>query len=157
MLTIPLIPAVLSMAIASPIVAPSLPEFAAGLPALMMQQDHTGSTVRVPRITVTTTTFILRDDRPPAPVVRPKFDDCVKIDRIEGFSVYRSNSIDLLLSDGKMLRVDLDNGCTALGVYSGFYVTPTKDQKLCAGRDTLRSRSGRLCQIKRFHKLVPAR
>lgn len=157
MLTSPLTSAALMLAMA----APSASAVPLGLmpdsPHLAIAQDRAGATVRVPRVTVTTSTFVLRRERPPVPIERPRFDNCIKIKKINGFSVHRTNAIDLLLSDGKMLRVDLDNGCTALGFYSGFYVTPTKDQRICAGRDTFRSRSGRVCQIKRFHTLVPAR
>ncbi|RYD88957.1 MAG: hypothetical protein EOP61_32600 [Sphingomonadales bacterium] len=119
---------------------------------LFQQQQHV--TVHVPRVTVTTT-FVMRSAS--VPVREKKADDCVKIDRIAGYSVNRSNSIDLLLNDGKLLRVNLGDDCPALGFYSGFYVKPTKDKKICAGRDAFRSRSGRSCSIQAFRSLVPAK
>ncbi len=119
----------------------------------LFQQQHI--TIHVPRMT-TTTTIIMRSPVP-VPMVEKKAEDCVKIERIAGYSVNRTNSIDLLLSDGKLLRVNLGDDCPALGFYSGFYVKPDKDKKICAGRDALRSRSGRACGIQNFRRLVPAR
>lgn len=119
----------------------------------LLQQQH--ATVHVPRVTVTTT--IIMRSTVPVPLKEKKADDCVKINRIAGYSVNRANSIDLLLSDGKLLRVNLGDDCPALGFYSGFYVKPTKDQKICAGRDAFRSRSGRSCAIQNFRSLVPAK
>ena len=56
-----------------------------------------------------------------------------------------------------MLRARLGNDCPALGFYSGFYVKANPDKKMCAKRDSIRSRSGRLCAIQSFTSLVPAR
>lgn len=120
---------------------------------LFQQQQHV--TIHVPRVTMTTT--IIMRSPVPVPLVEKKADDCVKLDRIAGYSVNRPNSIDLLLSDGKLLRVNLGDNCPALGFYSGFYMKPTKDRKLCAGRDALRSRSGRSCSVQNFRSLVPAK
>lgn len=116
-------------------------------------QQHV--TVHVPRVTVTTT-FVMRSAAPMR-MKEKKANDCVKIDKIAGYSVNRTDSIDLLLNDGKLLRVNLGDDCPALGFYSGFYVKPTKDQKICAGRDAFRSRSGRSCSIQAFRSLVPAK
>lgn len=120
---------------------------------LFQQQQHI--TVHVPRVTMTTT--IIMRSPVPVPMKEKKADDCVKIEKISGYSVNRPDSIDLLLNDGKLLRVRLDNNCPALGFYSGFYVKPTGDKKICAGRDSFRSRSGRSCNIQSFRSLVPAR
>lgn len=117
-------------------------------------QQH--ATVHVPRVTVTTTTIILRTSRPPA-MVEKKADDCVKVEKLAGFTVNRFDSVDLLLKDGSQLRARLGARCPALGFYSGFYVKPNPDKKICAGRDAFRSRNGRSCGIESFAKLVAAR
>lgn len=114
------------------------------------------ATVHVPRVTVTTTTIILRSPRPPA-MAEKKADDCIKVEKLVGFTVNRFDSVDLLLKDGSQLRARLGARCPALGFYQGFYVKPHSDKKMCAGRDAFRSRSGRSCSIQSFAKLVPAR
>lgn len=117
-------------------------------------QQH--ATVHVPRITVTRTTIILRTPRAAA-TVEKKADDCVKVEKLAGFTVNRFDSVDLLLKDGSQLRARLGARCPALGFYSGFYVKPASDKKICAGRDAFRSRTGRSCGIQSFAKLVAAR
>lgn len=120
----------------------------------MLQQQHV--TIHVPRITVTSTTIILRSPRLPA-VKEKKASDCIKMERIEGFVVNTPDSVDLVLNDGSYLRAKLGSECPALGFYRGFYLKQTEDKKLCAGRDSLRSRSGRSCEIQAFRTLVAAR
>ena len=113
-------------------------------------------TIHVPRVTVRTTTIIMRSTRP-ATLIEKKADDCVKMESLAGFSVNRFDSVDLVLKDGSMLRARLGNDCPALGFYGGFYVKANKDKKMCAKRDSIRSRSGRLCAVQSFTSLVLAR
>lgn len=120
----------------------------------LLQQQRI--TIHVPRVTVRTTTIIMRPTRPSA-VVEKKAGDCVKMESLAGFSVNRFDSVDLVLRDGSMLRARLGNDCPALGFYGGFYVKANKDKKMCAKRDSIRSRSGRLCAVQSFTSLVPAR
>ncbi|AJP72963.1 hypothetical protein [Sphingomonas hengshuiensis] len=117
-------------------------------------QQH--ASIHVPRLTVTTTTVILREARRPA-LVEKKADDCVKMDKLAGFSVNRFDSVDLVLKDGSLLRAKLGSDCPSLGFYSGFYVKPNRDKKICAKRDALRTRSGRVCSVLKFAALVPQR
>ena len=121
-------------------------------PPLMQQQV----TIHVPRVTVTTTTIIMRTPRRPV-LIEKKADDCVKMEKLAGFTVNRFDSVDLVLKDGSFLRVKLGADCPALGFYNGFYVRPTKDKKICAKRDSIRSRSGRSCSVQAFASLVQAR
>jgi hypothetical protein len=149
----PLFPASgLMLLLAAPAAAPEPPAWHAA--AAMLQQQHV--TIHVPRVTVTSTTIILRSPRLPA-VTEKKASDCVKMERIEGFTVNTQDSVDLVLNDGSYLRAKLGSECPALGFYRGFYVKQTSDKKLCAGRDSLRSRSGRSCEIQAFRTLVAAR
>jgi hypothetical protein len=126
-------------------------------------QQQQRATVHVPRVTIRTTTVIMRAPlRPAAPPPLPrmtekKADECVKVQELAGFAVNKSDSVDLLLRDGKMLRAKLGNDCPALGFYSGFYVKANADKKLCARRDSLRSRSGRLCAVQEFKSLKVSR
>lgn len=119
--------------------------------------------VHVPRVTIARTSIVRRSmpvpvpPRAPVMLVEKKADDCVKMEAIRGFSVSRRDSVDLMLRDGKLLRVKLGKDCPALGFYSGFYVKAHADKKMCAGRDAIRSRSGRQCNVEAFRSLVPAR
>ena len=122
--------------------------------AAQFQQQRV--TIHVPRVTVRTTTIIMRAPRPAA-LVEKKADDCVRMEDLAGFSVNRFDSVDLLLKNGSLLRAKLGNDCPALGFYGGFYVKANKDKKMCAKRDSIRSRSGRQCAVQSFASLVPAR
>ncbi|WP_448661859.1 hypothetical protein ACG3SL_14395 [Sphingomonas sp. CJ20] len=141
----------LLLLLAAPATAPEPPDWAKAAAAM---QQHV--TVHVPRVTVSTTTIILRESRAPA-LVEKKANDCVKVEKLSGFTVNRSDSVDLVLADGSLLRAKLGSDCPSLGFYSGFYVKQTRDKKICAGRDALRTRSGRTCAIQKFRALVPAK
>jgi hypothetical protein len=142
----------LMLLLAAPAVAPEPHVWSSAV--AMLQQQHV--TIHVPRMTVTSTTIILRQPRLP-PVTEKKASDCVKLEKIAGFTVNAVDSVDLVLNDGSLLRAKLGSECPALGFYNGFYVKPAEDKKLCAGRDSLRSRSGRACEIQAFRTLVVAR
>jgi len=137
---------------AAPASAPEPPDW--DVVAAQFQQQRV--TIHVPRVTVSTTTIIMRTPRP-VTLVEKKADDCVKMEDLAGFSVNRFDSVDLVLKNGSLLRAKLGNDCPALGFYGGFYVKANKDRKMCAKRDTIRSRSGRQCAVQSFAALVPAR
>lgn len=142
----------LMLLFAAPAVAPEPPIWDS---AAALLQQHV--TIHVPRVTVTSsTTIIVRQPRMVA-VKEKKASDCVKLEKIAGFTVNATDSVDLVLNDGSYLRAKLGSECPALGFYSGFYVKPAEDKKLCAGRDSLRSRSGRACEIQAFRRLVEAK
>ncbi|UZK67586.1 hypothetical protein [Sphingomonas sp. M1-B02] len=141
----------LLLLLASPAPAPQRPDWE-GAVKLMQQRV----TVHVPRVTVTSTTIIMRAPRPRA-LVEKKADDCVKMENLAGFTVNRFDSVDLVLKDGTLLRAKLGAECPALGFYNGFYVRATKDKKICAKRDAIRSRSGRSCGVQAFTSLSAAR
>ena len=117
--------------------------------------------IHVPRITITTTTIVTRTRAapapPPAPMVERKADDCIRMQRIVAFAITERDSVDLMLNDGTRMRAKLGNKCPALDFYSGFYLRPNPDGKMCANRDSIRSRSGGSCEIQTFRTLVPAR
>jgi hypothetical protein len=139
---------------AAPASAPEPPDW--DMAADLLQQQQQRVILHVPRVTVSTTTIILRAPRPVA-LVEKKADDCVKMEDLAGFSVNRFDSVDLVLKNGALLRAKLGNDCPALGFYNGFYVKANKDRKMCARRDSIRSRSGRLCAVQSFTALVPQR
>lgn len=86
-------------------------------------------------------------------VSEKKGPKCVPIDRLAGSGVARKDSVDLLMSDGTMLRAKLGDDCPALDFYAGIYLKQTADGMLCGERDVIRARSGRACPIAAFKKL----
>lgn len=108
--------------------------------------------------------IVIRIPTPPAqslPIprpVRPEMEEhkgprCVAIDALAGSGVARTDSVDLAMTDGKLLRAKLADNCPALDFYAGVYVKPAPDGSLCAKRDMIRARSGRACAISSFKKL----
>lgn len=114
--------------------------------------------IQIPRVTVARTAV----GAPPAPPAPPiewverKAADCVSMSKLAGAAITRADSVDLILKEGKRIRAKLDDECPALDFYSGFYVRPTEDGMICAGRDSFRSRSGAECEVEAFRTLVPA-
>lgn len=97
--------------------------------------------------------------RPLRPVtwVERKAARCLPVKRIAAVTVTTSDSVDLLLTSGRRMRAKLGSDCPAFDFYSGVYVKPDQDGKLCADRDWIRSRSGGQCQVQSFRALEPSR
>lgn len=94
---------------------------------------------------------------PVEPPVRLKEKDgpkCIDAASLAGAQV-TEDGVDLLLRGGSRLRAKLGNECPALNYYSGFYVRPGRDGRICADRDSIRTRAGGSCEIERFRLLVP--
>lgn len=110
--------------------------------------------VRVPRLPAAQTARVA-----PKPVVwvEKKGPKCIALDQLAGALVLQPGSVDLVLAGGARVRAQLDDECPALDFYSGFYLRPTPDGKICADRDAVRSRAGRSCQIDKFRTLVAKR
>jgi hypothetical protein len=145
---------------AAPAVAtgPDVPEAPSWDRARALMAQHI--TIHVPRVTVmsSTTTFTVRPTAPPA-YREKKADDCLKLKKVVGYAVSSANpnSVDLILDDGSRMRAKLGSNCPALGFYSGFYMKPNPDGKMCVRRDVMRGRAGTACSIDAFAKLVPVR
>jgi hypothetical protein len=80
---------------------------------------------------------------------------CVPAGALAGAQVSREG-VDLLLRGGQRVRAKLSR-CAPLDYYSGFYVRPGLDGRICQDRDTIRVRSGGSCEIDAFRTLVPAK
>jgi hypothetical protein len=80
---------------------------------------------------------------------------CLSIATLGGILISRPDSIDLVLRGGQPVRARLEKGCPSIDFYSGFYLQPTRDGRLCEDRDTIHSRTGGACMIDKFHTLVP--
>ena len=80
---------------------------------------------------------------------------CMSAEGLAGAAVIEPDSIDLIARGGERFRVELASACPGIDFYRGFYLVPSSDRMICAGRDAVHARSGGQCQIKRFRKLVP--
>ncbi|QDZ06338.1 hypothetical protein FPZ24_01675 [Sphingomonas panacisoli] len=80
---------------------------------------------------------------------------CVPIGQLAGAIVNGTDSVDLVLKGGARFRAQFDDDCAALGYYGGFYLKSASDGQVCAGRDTIRTRSGDSCSIGKFKRLIP--
>jgi hypothetical protein len=78
---------------------------------------------------------------------------CVNADRIAGAMLSGPSSIDFMLRDRSRVRAMMNSNCPALDFYDGFYLQPD-DERICAKRETIRSRVGASCRIERFRTLV---
>lgn len=91
-----------------------------------------------------------------APVTRYEETDstrCVEIQQIAGVETGSGNRLLLFMRDADILSLNLEKACRARDFYSGFYVEPNEDGKLCISRDILKSRNGARCNIKRMMEL----
>jgi len=79
---------------------------------------------------------------------------CIPADSIARAFLSSPDSIDILLRSRQVIRAKLDSDCDGLDFYGGFYIQP-EDRRICAKRDTIRSRVGGSCRIERFRTLVP--
>ena len=82
---------------------------------------------------------------------------CIDLGDILGAAVLAPGSVDLVMRGGDRVRARFAASCPALDYYSGFYIAPTKDGRICAGRDVVRDRAGGECPIARFRTLLPAK
>ena len=140
----------------------SISTFLVMIPALIglttVQSDSRGSV----RMRVVQGEIILRvpiRPRPAPPAIRwteRKGPKCVPIAQLRAAMLSGPDQIDFLLKDRRRLRAELSDGCPALDFYGGFYLS-SRDESICANRDSIRSRMGGSCQIDRFRLLVPRR
>lgn len=86
--------------------------------------------------------------------IERKGPKCIATGDIRGAMLSGSSSIDFLLRDRQRVRAEMDNDCPALDFYDGFYLNP-EDERLCADRDSIRSRIGGNCTIEKFRRLEP--
>jgi len=83
--------------------------------------------------------------------------NCIAATRLIGATLLSQNSVDLILRDNSRVRARLQRTCPALDYYRGFYINATADGRICADRDSIRSRAGGECQIDQFRALSPDR
>jgi len=86
--------------------------------------------------------------------IERKGPKCIHSDDLRGAILSGPDSVDFILHGKKRMRASFDTRCPALDFYGGFYLN-TEDDKVCAGRDVVRSRVGSGCVIEEFHRLSP--
>ncbi|WP_455156041.1 hypothetical protein [Sphingomonas zeae] len=97
---------------------------------------------------------------PPATPIRwkeRKGPRCIPAQQLAGALPADEGAVDIVLTGGKRVRARLVRACRQLDYYSSFYIRPGIDGEICAGRDPIRTRAGRTCEIERVRTLVPAR
>lgn len=97
--------------------------------------------------------MIVPEGAPPPVWSERRAHRCVPVRALAGAAVSQGGDVDLMLVDGSRLRAKLGADCPALSFYSGFYLRPARDGRICGGRDVLRARSGAACPILRFRTL----
>ena len=91
---------------------------------------------------------------PPVEWVERKGPKCIPANLIAGAMLSGPSSIDFLLRNRQRVRAIMDSDCPAIDFYKNFYLQPD-DDRICAKRETIRSRVGGSCRIERFKLLVP--
>lgn len=97
-------------------------------------------------------------DVPPAPPVElkeTKGPKCLTVRNLRGAIVEGERTLQLFSAPGERYRAHFGRSCRGADFYSGFYIAPSKDGSLCAGRDDLHTRNGSTCEVQRFTRLVP--
>jgi hypothetical protein len=92
--------------------------------------------------------------------MRPRWKEkkgpkCIPTGGLGGFAITTPDSIDLFLKGGGRYRAHLEDDCPSIAFYSGFYIRPTDDGRICVGRDPIHSRAGGQCEIVKIRTLVP--
>lgn len=134
--------------------------------ALAMAATSASAPVLMAQLTIRQRIVIRVPAAPVAPVPRPmprlrwKEKDgpkCIPMEGLAAFAIVRRDAVDLMLRGGRRLRAYLDDECPALDFYSGFYIVPNADARICRNRDVIRSRIGGQCGIEKFKLLQPER
>lgn len=111
------------------------------------------------KVTTIEERLIIRIPVAPRPRMRIRWEEekgpkCLPADGIARAFLSGPDSIDFLMRDRQLIRARLDSDCTGLDFYGQLYVQPN-DRRICARRDTIRSRVGGSCRIEKFRNLVP--
>jgi hypothetical protein len=82
---------------------------------------------------------------------------CLAVASIATLAAGDGNELLLFLRDDRVIGATLEKHCSARDFYAGFYVERHPDGAICAGRDSLQSRSGANCKVRRLHEVVASR
>jgi len=90
----------------------------------------------------------------PVEWVEHKGPKCLSANLIAYTMLSGPSSIDFVMRNRQRIRAIMDSDCPALDFYGRFYLQPD-DERICAKRETIRSRVGGICRIEKFRTLVP--
>ena len=95
----------------------------------------------------------------PRPRIRIRWEEekgpkCLPAEGIARAFLSGPDSVDFLMRNRQLIRARLDSDCDGLDFYGSVYVQP-EDHRICARRDSIRSRVGGSCRIEKFRTLVP--
>lgn len=130
------------------------------------RRERSSATLEIAQIQIEQHTVVRIRPMPMQPAQRPalrvrweekKGPPCIQRAAVAGAMVSSPDSIDLVLRGGSRMRAKLARSCPSIDFYSGFYVKPSKDGKICEDRDLIHSRTGGECGIEKFRTLVPGK
>ena len=98
----------------------------------------------------------MRADDEHGRLVERSMGRCVAMSNIVAVQGGEGNRLILFMRDQKIVSAALEKTCEPRDFYSGFYVSRNTDGMLCVDRDTLQSRSGANCRVKRLKAVVEA-
>lgn len=129
------------------------------LSALLASREAPPAPVQGVRVMTVEERLIIRVPVTPRPRIKLRWEEedgpkCLPARAIAGAFLSGPDSIDFLLRNRQMVRARFDNDCEGLDFYGQLYVQP-EDGRICAKRDTIRSRVGGSCRIEKFRLLVP--
>jgi len=119
---------------------------------------HQHIVIRIPRMPMPRE-MVERPPMPPMPPIEWTERDgpkCLEGADLVAATIPTADQVDLMLRDGERMRARLDKKCHALDFYTGFYVVAGRDGRVCAKRDSIKTRSGDDCPIDKFRRLTPA-
>lgn len=90
----------------------------------------------------------------PERMAERKIGKCLPLKSIAGVMPTRDNRLMLFLRDQRIIAANLEKACAARDFYSGFYVEPNDDGRICIDRDKLQSRTGAKCEMSRIRELI---
>ena len=124
--------------------------------ALLLASNGDGEPVMLAQLSIRQQLIIRVPARQPPPDRKEWREkngpQCIAVGSLAGALISRQG-VDLLLKGGRRVRAKLGN-CPPLDYYSGFYIRPGLDGRVCEDRDTIRVRSGGSCEIDVFKTLV---
>lgn len=154
----PTVPAAILLALSLPVAGSAdAPVVGAPVEQLAQMTFHQRIVIRFPRLPDTPVPPVQVSEDETGRLVEKKGPRCVPVSDISGATGIKGDSIDLMTEDGATLRARFDARCPALDFYRGFYVRQNADGLVCAGRDSVRSRSGADCRIKAFKRIIRRR
>ncbi|MBY8829527.1 hypothetical protein [Hephaestia mangrovi] len=148
-MTSPAVPAAMLLLLAA---APA-PAVGPGFEGQMLFHQHI--VIRIPRMPAPEPMTPPEPPLPPVEFHEESGPQCVASDDLIAATIPTNDRVDVMMRGGERLRIRLDKKCRTLDYYTGFYVTAGHDGRVCAKRDSIRTRSGDECGIAKFRRLVP--